>query len=383
MNLEIKEISQSDTAIWDRYVNAHPKSTVYHLSFWKNVIEKTYGHKTYYLMAHSSKPKSERSKKNPLTNSNNELDPDNVVGILPLVHLKHFLFGNSLISIPFFDMGGILSDNEEVEKALLTEALNLGQKLRVKSIELRHAQPLTCLSHSKHASIDNSQNTPLSYFTKSDKVLMLLELPDSSEALMKSFKSKLRSQIRKPIKEGLAAKIGGSELVDDFYQIFLVNMRYLSSPVHSKKIMENVLKIYREQARIVIIYKQNQPVAGSIMAGFRDTLENPWASSLREYSRLSPNMLLYWAMLEYACDNGFKRFGFGRSTPEKGTYKFKKQWGAKPEPLYWHYISVNGKPLNQERSKRLNFSKAIRLWQKLPVSVTKIIGPMIRKHIGL
>ena len=119
------------------------------------------------------------------------------------------------------------------------------------------------------------------------------------------------------------------------------------------------------------------------MVGFRDTLENPWASSLREYSRLSPNMLLYWTMLEYACDKGFKRFDFGRSSPDEGTYKFKKQWGAKPEPLHWHYISLNGKPLQQGTSEKSKFEKAIRLWQKLPVPVTKTLGPMIRKHIGL
>jgi len=28
--------------------------TVYHLSGWKNIIEKTYGHKTYYFMAVNS-----------------------------------------------------------------------------------------------------------------------------------------------------------------------------------------------------------------------------------------------------------------------------------------------------------------------------------------
>ena len=371
MNINIKKIESSNNNIWDVYVYAHPDATLYHLSGWKDVIEQTYGHKTYYLMAANS-------------------SSDSVAGIFPLVHLKHFLFGSSLISIPFFDIGGILAENEAVEKALLAEALKLGQKLKVKSIELRQAQPLTWLAYSSNLSINDQKNTPLSndlpalsHSIQSHKVRMLLELPDSSEVLMKSFKSKLRSQIKKPIKEGLAAKIGGAELINDFYQIFLVNMRDLGSPVHSKKIIQNVLKIYQKTAKIVIVYRKNQPIAGSIMAGFRDTLENPWASSLREYSRFSPNMLLYWTMLEYACDNGFKRFDFGRSTPNEGTYKFKKQWGAKPEPLYWHYISLNGKPLQQGTSEKSKFEKAIRLWRKLPVTVTKTIGPMIRKHIGL
>ena len=117
--------------------------------------------------------------------------------------------------------------------------------------------------------------------------------------------------------------------------------------------------------------------------GFKDTLENPWASALKEYSRLSPNMLLYWSMLEYACDNGFSYFDFGRSSPDEGTYKFKEQWGSKPTPLHWYYISLNNQPIDEETSEKAKFEKAIRYWQKLPVPVTEIVGPMIRKHIGL
>ena len=357
MNINIKIIDPLEISAWDAYVYAHPGASLYHLSGWKDIIEKTYHHKTYYLAAFNSSSSS-------------------TTGLLPLVHLKHFLFGNSLISIPFFDMGGILADNKETEAALLSEAIKLGQKLKCSSIELRQTQPLASLD----AGLSDSS---LSHDLQSHKVRMLLDLPDSSEALMKSFKSKLRSQIKKPIKEGLAARIGGPELIDDFYQVFLVNMRDLGSPVHSRKIIENVLKIYRRYAKIVVVYKKNQPVAGSILVGFRDTLENPWASSLREFSRLSPNMFLYWTMLEYACDKGFKRFDFGRSTPGEGTWKFKKQWGSEAKQLYWHNIFLNGKPIREDNSGKSKFDKAIQYWQKIPISVTKIIGPMIRKHIGL
>jgi len=147
--------------------------------------------------------------------------------------------------------------------------------------------------------------------------------------------------------------------------------------------MKNVLTEFSEKAKIVMVYKDKQPLAASLIIGFKDTLENPWASALREYSRLSPNMLLYWTMLEYACDNDYSYFDFGRSSPDEGTYKFKKQWGAEPITLHWHYISIKGKSADTETSEKSKFEKAINLWQKLPVSVTKIIGPMIRKHIEL
>ncbi|QTA84824.1 FemAB family XrtA/PEP-CTERM system-associated protein [Desulfonema magnum] len=357
--MKIKIIETTDAQAWDAYVRTHHRGTLYHLSGWKNVIEKTYGHKTYYLMAVK--------------------DDGLVYGILPLTHLKHFAFGNSLISIPFFDTGGILADDEQTENTILTEAARIGRNLRAENIELRHVAYLSCLNCNFPDPFGMKEAVQI----RSHKVLMHLTLPESSEVLMKSFKAKLRSQIKRPLKEGLYSKIGGAELLDDFYEIFLVNMRDLGSPVHSKKLMKNVLEAFPDKARIVIVYKENEALACSFIIGFKDILENPWASALRQYSRLSPNMLLYWAMLEYACDNGYAYFDFGRSSPGEGTYKFKAQWGATPTPLNWHIISLNREPANVETSQASKFDKAIQYWRKLPVSVTKIIGPMIRKHIGL
>ena len=311
-----------------------------------------------------------------------ELSDNAVVGILPLVHLKHFLFGNSLVSMPFFDLGGILADDEKIEKKLLSEAITLGKELDVSYIELRHIKSLRCISKITSTSTSN-MNSSLTYITTSHKKRMLLDLPASSELLMKSFKSKLRSQIRKPIKEGLKPKIGGLELLKDFYDVFSTNMRDLGSPVHSRNLIRCVLEEFPESAKIVVVYKDDKPMACSTIIGFKFTLENPWSSALRKWSSLSPNMLLYWSMLEYACDHDFTCFDFGRSSQDEGTYKFKEQWGAKPTPFHWHYISLNGNSIAGKTLEKSKFETAIKFWQKLPVQITKIIGPRIRKHIGL
>ena len=395
MSIKIKAIEPIDAPAWDEYVYNHPKATLYHMSGWKNVIDKTYGHKTYYLMAIRGPEGSQltdHSQQVPVKNydlSTISNEPK-VIGILPLVHLKHFLFGNSLISIPFFDLGGILPDDQETEKELLSEAIKLARDLKAKNIELRHIEPLSWLAHSSQLTASGKKDIPISYelsaigyFTRSHKVRMLLNLPESPEMLMKSFKSNLRRKIRKPLKEGLSLKIGGLKLLEDFYKVFSINMRDLGSPVHSKKLMQNVLKEFPDKSKIVMVYKDSQPLACSLIIGFKKILENPWVSALREYRRLYPNMLLYWTMLEYACDNGYDCFDFGRSSSDEGTYKFKEQWGAKPTRLHWHYISLDGQAIDVDTSEKSKFEKAIRFWQKIPVPITKVIGPMIRKHIGL
>jgi hypothetical protein len=93
-------------------------------------------------------------------------------------------------------------------------------------------------------------------------------------------------------------------------------------------------------------------------------------------------MLLYWSMLEYAVQNGYASFDFGRSTKEEGTYRFKEQWGARPEPLYWYYYSRNGQAgvSSTSGAKRKLF---IKVWQKVPLIVTQTAGPIIRKRIPL
>ncbi|MDP2644570.1 MAG: FemAB family PEP-CTERM system-associated protein [Desulfobacterales bacterium] len=379
MDTAIKTMSSEDAPLWDAYVHTHPRATLYHLSGWQNIIRETYGHKTYYLMAVTKQQPD-------IGAPQGQSDPARLItGILPLAHLKHFLFGNALISVPFADFGGILSDDEKTEEALLSKALEVGKKLNVNQVELRHIHPLSCLNRpgriSRRSPIDPGNFSNL--VTKSDKIRMLLNLPGSSKILLKSFSSKLRSQIKKPAKEGLYAKIGGRELVKDFLKVFWINMRDLGSPVHSKKIFLNVLQEFSRTAKVVIIYKENKPLAGSVMVGFKDTMENPWASALRSYGRLSPNMLLYWTMISYACDNGFAYFDFGRSSRGEGTYKFKQQWGAKPVPLHWHYIPLNNQFISENESEKSRFEKAIACWKKLPVPVTRILGPHIRKYIGL
>jgi CelD/BcsL family acetyltransferase involved in cellulose biosynthesis len=160
-------------------------------------------------------------------------------------------------------------------------------------------------------------------------------------------------------------------------------MRDLGSPVHSKRLFQEICAAFNENARIGIVNYQNKPVAAGMIFCFRDTVEIPWASSLKEYNKFSPNMLLYWSLIEYACSEGYKYFDFGRSTPDEGTYKFKEQWGAKPSPLYWHHIILDGKQISNDYSEKSRFERAIEYWKKLPLPISNRVGPLIRKHISL
>jgi FemAB-related protein (PEP-CTERM system-associated) len=314
-------------------------------------VEDAYDHKGYYLIAEEN---------------------GQIIGVLPLVYLKPPLLSGQLVSLPFCDLGGVLSNCAQARDKLVKESTLLAQKLKAKQIELR-----------SYTQTSPYQVKGLSVNTQSYKVSMLLELPPSPKQLWESFKSKLRSQIRKAEKNGLQFVWGSQEQLGDFYQIFCRNMRELGSPVHSKEWFKCIIRHYGENARLGLVYYDNKPIGGGITLSTGKRICVSWASTLRDYNRLSPNMLLYWNFLKYSADRGYTQFDFGRSTPDEGTYKFKVQWGARPTPLCWNYITTNGKELKFDTTTSSKRDRVEQIWQKLPLSLTNYIGPTIRKHISL
>jgi FemAB-related protein (PEP-CTERM system-associated) len=343
--MAIQLLRNEDRDRWDEYVTKSDISTCYHLTGWKNVIERSFGHKAYYLLAKGG---------------NNDIQ-----GILPLIHLRSLLFGNFMVSLPYVNYGGICADNDEISDRLLKEAVHIAAENNAEHIELRQTRQV-------------SNGLPV----KTGKVAMRLALPTHAHDLWKYFPSKLRSQIRRPAKEEMSAKLGREDELDSFYAVFSINMRDLGTPVYSKEFFRNILKEFPETTWICTVYtKLGDPAASGFLVGFKDILEIPWASSLRSYNHSGPNMLLYWNALELACERGYRYFDFGRSTPGEGTYRFKEQWGARPVQLYWHYWMRNGGHVPQLNPKNPKYRMAIKIWQRLPVSLTKLIGPGIVKNL--
>lgn len=335
--------SSLEMAAWNSFVNKAPGAANYHQSGWLDVIDGTFGHAVYPLWVR---------------------DGQDVLGVLPMVLMKSRLFGSFLTSLPFLNYGGILANDEEVATLLLGRAEELVAETGAEFLELRHVG-------------ETVEKLP----SKTHKVTMLLPLPEESEVLWDSFKAKVRNQVRKATKSGLTAQSGSYELLDDFYDVFARNMRDLGTPVYPKRLFRNVLKAFPDTTRIFTVNHPDGCVAAGLGTWFNGVFEIPWASSIRDYNPLCPNNLMYWELLKTATELGCSTFDFGRSTPDKGTYRFKKQWGAEPVQLHWQYLMASGGDLPEMNPENAKFKLAIRVWQKLPVGLTKLIGPQIVRNI--
>lgn len=330
-------------AEWDRFVDSAADATAYHRYAWRDVVRKVFGHESYYLAARDASGA--------------------ISGVLPLVRLKSMLFGDFMVSLPYFNYGGIVASSTSARDKLLEAAAALARELGVTHLELR-----------------DSAAEASTWPSRTDKVSMLLNLPATPEAFAKSLPSKLRSQVKRPLREGASCVFGRQELLDEFYAVFAENMRDLGTPVYSKQFFATMLDTVPE-TKLAVVQVKGDSVAAGFLVKHRQQMEIPWASSLRRANTLGVNMFLYWNVLEQAVKDGCTVFDFGRSTRDSGTFKFKQQWGAQPLQLHWHYwLRDGGEPpkLNPANPK---YKAAVAVWRKLPLAVANWIGPHVVRNL--
>jgi len=329
---------------WATYAQRHAGGALHSHPGWLVVLARGLRHEPYCIEA---------------------TDGDRIVGILPLCFIRSMLFGRFLVSLPYLNTGGVLADDAAVARAMIDRAVGLADQLKVRYLELRHEQPI------EHPALTHAITS---------KVHMRLALPSASEQLWKAFDPKVRNQIRKAEKMELAVHWGGEALLGDFYDVFATNMRDLGTPVFSRRLFESVLRQFPDSAELCVVRHGGKAIAGGLLVHGGGMTEVPSASTLRSYNHTNANMLMYWHFLQRAIAKGQRTFDFGRSSRDSNTFRFKKQWGAEPEPATWQYYVREG-TVSDMRLESGKYDRLIRIWQRLPVPLTRWIGPPIVRGI--
>lgn len=335
--LIISQATDADAMAWNAFVDAHVHGSTFHRWEWRGVYRDVYGHDCPYLIARRG---------------------GELAGVLPLVRVKSLVFGHFLVSLPYVSYGGPLSDAEG-ERALTAAGADLAQGAKL--VELRTRQPVA-----------TDSLVPVNR-----KITVLLDLvPGDYESTFKRFDSKLRSQVRRGEKEGLVVKFG-REHAAAYHKVFTEHMRDLGSPAHGLRFFERLADALGDRAWIGVAYMGDTPVAAGFGIENGREVEISWASALRRYQKISPNMTLYGAFIRRACEQGFDVFNFGRCTAGSGTHKFKLQWGSRDESLTWLKLSQNGSDSAPPTPDRGGFGVAVKVWQRLPLGVAAPLGARV------
>jgi FemAB-related protein (PEP-CTERM system-associated) len=338
--LTVRTLNAGEEGRWDEFVRGCPDWTPFQLIGWKRVMQQSLGHDCPYVVATVG---------------------DELKGVLPLVRVRSALFGHYLVSMPFVNYGGPLGTPAAI-RAMTDYVSRIAQRDNVKLLELRSrvALPLTM---------------PVSH----RKITVVLDLPRDSAALWQSFGSKLRSQVKRPQKEGVQVQFGPDQ-VDPFYQVFAEHMRDLGTPAMPRAFFRAIADTFPTEAWFGCAYYQGHPVACGAGFHWSGEVELTWASALGAHNRLAPNMLLYWAFMERAVQAGASLFNFGRCSPDGGTHRFKRQWGSRDERLWWYQAAREGATGTPSPSDA-RYAWGPRVWKRLPLPIATALGPRIVRFI--
>jgi len=337
----VRTYSDDLRAAWDAYVDAHAGGTIFHRTQWKQAVERTFGHRATFLWA-------ERDGR--------------IAGVLPLFAVAT-LKGRALVSVPYGVYGGILADDVEAEAQLLEAARALAASERVKYVELRSrtANGLGLPENDLYVTFER-------------------QLPEQAEDCLAIIPRKSRAAVRNG-----RTKFGvRSEFSDDFtalYGLYARNVRRLGSPTFPFRFLEELRAEFGDTMRVQNTLFEDRVVASVLTFYHKDVVIPYYSGCDDNYFFTQCNNVMYCDLMEDGVRRGFRRFDFGRSRREAGPYHFKVNMGFEPATLHYQYVLLGLKELPRINPSNPKFELPRRVWSRLPLGLTKIVGPQLLRYI--
>jgi FemAB-related protein (PEP-CTERM system-associated) len=341
--LRVWTLNPSDRGRWDAFVRSCPQATFFHLSGWKDILENVLGHPTFYLYAESS---------------------DGIEGVLPLGHVRSWLFGNALISVPFLVYGGVAARTEQARIALEDEAERIALSLGVDYLEMR-----------------NLSRRRRDWLTKDLYVTFQKALHPDPDENFKAIPRKQRAVVRKGIASGLVSLIDPD--VDRFFEAYAASVHNLGTPVLPKRYFAAVKEKFGEACEVLTVTTSDGRPASSVLSFyFRDEVLPYYGGGPAASRELHANDFMYWELMRRATERGIRMFDYGRSKIGTGSYSFKKNWGFEPEPLPYQYRLVKAGAVPNVSPANAKYRLMVETWKRLPFGVTKKLGPLVARYLA-
>ena len=339
--LEARRFTREDTARWERFVEGSPAATFFHRIGWREVIERSFGHRTHYLLA-------ERG--------------GEVAGVLPLAEVKSLLFGHSLVSLPFCAVAGVAASDEQAAGALERAAQALAERLGVHHLELRNPAPRR---------LEWPRQQLYAGFRR--------QLLPAAEGNLLAIPRKQRAMVRKGIRNGLRSEVDGD--VDRFFALYADNVHRHGTPPLPKRYFEALCTTLGAEV-LTVLDARGKALSSVLSFYFRDEVLPYYAGDCVEARDLAANDFKYWELMRRACERGVRVFDFGRSKQGTGPYDFKKNWGFEPAPLAYEYCLYRRSSIPENNPLNPKYRALIALWRRLPLPVVNFLGPHVVKSLG-
>jgi len=341
--VEVSYFKFDEREAWNAYVDKHEDGSFFHLSEWAELIEDVFSHKSHYLIAKQS---------------------NEIIGVLPLVEQKSKLFGHTLISTPFCVYGGALADTPEVREALENEALEIGRKCKVDYVELRYKQQV--------------ENPNFQRFCHHS--FFSCDIADNRDEILAGIKKKQRANVRQSLKKSLTVRI--DQDIQAAYDIYSESVRNLGTPVFHSKYFPKLVEYFGDKVEVLTVESENKPISSVLSFYYKNEVLPYYGGGIHAARGLKSNDLMYYELMCHAREQGCTRFDFGRSKDDSGAFKYKATWGMQAVPLHYMRALVTATEHPNLSPNNPKYALVINTWKKLPLWLSRAIGPFLSKYLG-
>lgn len=335
---------------WSAFLYRCSSATIYHTPEWKDILQNSFNYKPFHLFAKN--------------------DDGDLCGILPLFQIDSRLTGNRLTSLPYSYICGAIGDSEYVIRLLINESIKLYDKLNCDYIDLRYAESSIALSE---------------FYEDTHYSTYILELSSNIDEVWKKLdKSSVRWAINKAKKDGVQIRKGRT--LHDFELFNNLNQKSKRNhgvPAHPLNFLKNIhTNMDNGFVSLYLAEFDDKAIAGIVTLNFKDAIIYAYGASDDDYLKYRPNNLLVWKAIEDCCENGFKSFDFGRTSPDNtGLIQFKRRWGTTEKKVFYYYYPETPNLSSNDRVST-KYRLMTGLWKRLPLSLSQPIGNIVFKHFG-
>jgi len=342
----VTRLSPGDEGDWEAFLAAHPDATPFHSLAWRDAVRAGLCYDTPYLIAR-------------------EGEGGEVVGILPLVHVKTPLFGNTLVSTGFSVGGGVLARDPVAAAGLAQAAVALAEERGVDCLELR----------GERAEFDGWPTKAETYAG------YRAPLATTSEDRLKAIPRKKRADVRKGIKAEFT--IDTDAPVALFHDLYARNLHALGTPILPLKWYAALKEAFGDACEISTVgTEEHGPVVALMTFWFRGCVYPYYVGARAEARALHAFDHVYWDLMERAGERGMDTFDFGRSKVGTGSADYKRHWGFEATPLAYQYHLVKSDAMPDVNPNNPKYARFVATWKKLPFGVTKRVGPFLARQLG-
>jgi predicted N-acyltransferase len=345
-------IDPSTDKRWDSFVENHPHGTLYHLSCWEEVLERTFGYTPLYYVLEDAK--------------------GNISGGIPMFSIRSFATGNRLVSLPFSDYCNILVESENEFAFLLSSIRNSACARTSNFIRF-------CLTDSD---IDLRAH---GFQQERQFKNHILPIDGPSDVIKNTvIHASRRNTIRQALKLGvsIAYSAGGHDLVDYYHMYVQTRKKHGLVPLPFG-FFKNVWAVLqpKRMAYLALAKVKGKTVAGSLFLRDRSTLYVLSNASLKDFLRYRPNDLLWWEAIDLAAREKLKTVDFGRTSVDNvGLLAFKREWGPIERDISHYALPLR---TSGHEGAGLASNRTLRgLIRFMPNPLLRLCGKLMYRHVG-